>query len=313
MTGGLAGQAPATVLLFGYARADHLRRTVDALRANPLSTQTSLIVFCDAAKHSGQASAVEAVREVARSIDGFASVRHVFRARNLGLAASLIDGISTALVDAERVIVLEDDLVVAPSFLAFMNQGLELYENDDRVASIHGYTYPVDEALPETFFLRGADCWGWATWRSAWRHFEPDGRALLARLRAANLTRQFDLGGAYPYTRMLEDQIAGRNDSWAVRWHASCFLHDLLTLYPGQSLVRNIGGDDSGTHSGSTTDYDVELGEAPLPLGRIAIEESTVATRGVADFFRRKRALPRRIVNRLRRMAQPRVARHGPA
>jgi len=109
------------------------------------------------------------------------------------------------------------------------------------VGSIHGYWYPVDRQVPETFFLRGASCWGWATWSRAWQLFEGDGRQLLAELERQGLTHRFDLDGAMAYTRMLKDQIAGKNNSWAIRWHAAMFLAGRLQLSPGTSLVRNTG------------------------------------------------------------------------
>jgi hypothetical protein len=77
-----------------------------------------------------------------------------------GLAGSIIDGVSQVLGSHGRVVVVEDDLLLSPHFLSYMNDGLALYADDERVASIHGYRYPGTEPLPETFFLRGADCWG---------------------------------------------------------------------------------------------------------------------------------------------------------
>ena len=71
----------------------------------------------------------------------------------------------------DRIIVLEDDMVSSPYFLCYMNEALNLYAQDDRVACIHGYTYPCENKLPEAFFLKGADCWGWGTWRRGWKLF----------------------------------------------------------------------------------------------------------------------------------------------
>lgn len=291
-----------SVIVFAFDRPDHLGRTLLALAACAEASTTRVTIYCDGARRESDADRVAQVRSVARAATGFASVDVVERERNLGLAASIIDGVTSQLAREERVIVLEDDIVVSPHFLRYMNDALEMYANDEQVASIHGYVYPVAEALPETFFLRGADCWGWATWARAWRNFRADGPGLLSELRAQRLTRAFDFDGAYPYTRMLEDQIAGRNNSWAVRWHASCFLRGMLTLYPGRSLVVNIGNDDTGTHSGATSDYDVKLLERPVELHRIELVASTSATIAIARFFRHRRSLTRRIANRVRRM-----------
>ncbi len=298
-----APTASAPIVLFAYMRAAHLQRAVESLLRNPEAAQARLIVYCDAARRPEHRAEVEAVRRYADSIAGFAAVTRVHRDRNLGLAASIIGGVTEQLAAHDSVIVLEDDLVVSPHFLRYMNEGLSRYASEERVASVHGYAYPVAAALPETYFLRGADCWGWATWRRAWRRFEPDGRKLLAELRQRRLGHAFDLDGAYPYTHMLADQIAGRNDSWAVRWHASCFLADMLTLYPGRSLVANEGNDSSGTHGGFTRAFDVELAARPVDVAAIEIAESAPATRAVAAYFRRSRAIWRRLARRLRRYA----------
>jgi hypothetical protein len=201
------------------------------------------------------------------------------------------------------VIVLEDDLVTAPYFLRYMNEALALYENDAAVGSIHGYWYPVDCTVPETFFLRGASCWGWATWWRAWQSFEPDGQKLLSELQRRNLTRSFDLEHAIAYTRMLQNQIAGRNDSWAIRWHASMFLQQCLQLSPGTSLVRNIGFDGTGTHCVESDAYTVELAAHPVVLDRIPLRESNEARAALIRYYRSTRpSIAARAVGRLRRM-----------
>lgn len=275
----------APVVLFAYARLEHLCRVVESLRANQEAGLTSLYVFCDGPRHESNKVKTDAVREYVNSIDGFASVTRVYREQNLGLAQSIISGVSEILSEHNALIVMEDDLVVSPYFLKFMNDGLQLYREDERVASIHGYCFPVEQELPETFFLRGADCWGWATWARAWRHFEPDGQKLLNALRRERLTRAFDLDGAYPYIKMLANQVAGKNDSWAVRWHASCFIDNMLTLYPGRSLVNNIGSDDSGTHCSKTDVFDQVVAVAPINVLPVEIQENVTARDSFARFL----------------------------
>jgi len=276
----------APVALFVYNRPLHTRQTVEALLANDLVAQSDLFVFSDGAKSPQSAEAVAAVRAYVRSIRGFRSINVHERTQNAGLSASIIEGVTTLCEQYGRAIVLEDDLVTSPQFLSYMNQALLMYENDTQVASIHGYCWQASERLPETFFLRGADCWGWATWARAWRHFEPDGEKLLRLLIERGLDRAFDLDGAYAFTQMLRDQIAGRKDSWAVRWHASCFVESRFTLYPGRSLVENIGNDASGTHCQVTADFSTRLSDRPIQLRRIDIESSELARHSFAKFLR---------------------------
>jgi hypothetical protein len=275
------------VVIFAYARVDHLRKMVASLLANPEASDTDVTFYCDAPKRAAHQSQVDSVREYVANVTGFRSIRRVFRERNFGLARSVIDGVGEALRDHGRVIVLEDDLLLSPHFLAYMNAGLTRYEHDDRVASIHGYCYPVDRPLPETFFLQGADCWGWATWSRAWERLRQDGSSLLRDLKQRRLVKDFDFDWQYPFTGMLADQIAGRNSSWAILWHATCYLDGLLTLYPGRSLVENIGNDATGTHNAATNAYSRAVTLQPVKVTAIPVENCAEARQAFADFFRK--------------------------
>lgn len=282
----------APIVLFVYNRPWHTRQTVEALSRNHLAHASDLFIYSDASKTADAIQPVSEVREYLKTIDGFRSVTVTERVHNFGLAGSVIAGVSEIVEKFGQVVVLEDDLVTSPHFLSFMNDALQLYRDMEDVISIHGYLYPLAAKLPESFFLKGADCWGWATWKRGWDLFESNGRKLLSGLRARKLIRRFDFKGGYPYSRMLEDQIAGLNDSWAVRWYASALLHDKLTLYPGRSLVHNIGNDDSGTHCENARCYDTEVTSLPIPLVPLPPYEDRSALHGFESYFR-KNHLPR--------------------
>lgn len=276
----------APVALFAYRRPEHLARAVASLAANAEAPHTDLFVFCDGAKRPAEQPAVDAVRRVAHGIRGFRSVSVIEQAGNLGLAASVIGGVTRVLEERDRVVVVEDDLVLSPFFLQFMNESLEYYAAEARVATIHAYIFPVRRPLPETFFLKGAECWGWATWRRAWRTFNDDAAGLLREIRKRGLEHEFDMDGAYGYTAMLEAQLLGKVDSWSIRWRASCYLAGMLTLYPGRSLVQNLGLDATGTHRDFSSDFDVQLAAEPIKIRPIALEPSTEGRAAYVEFFR---------------------------
>lgn len=293
----------APIGLFVYKRPEHTARVLEGLRNNREARDSDLFVFSDGAKDALASDRVSAVRALVRQRMGFRSVTVVEQSMNLGLARSIVTGVADLTRRFGRVIVLEDDVVPAPYFLQYMNAALDKYEQAEQVVSIHGYSYPVARSLPETFFLRGADCWGWATWERGWRVFEPDGAKLLARLSESGLSHAFDLDGGYPYTKMLEDQVAGRNDSWAIRWHAAAFLKGLLTLYPGSSQVQNIGTDGSGTHGGCAAHFLHASWGRPVKLEDIPIQESRRAREAFVQMLKSLQpSLARRIWTRLRRM-----------
>ena len=154
------------------------------------------------------------------------------------------------------------------------------------MASIHGYLYPVKSSLPETFFIRNADCLGWGTWGRAWDHFQPDGNILLKELTDSGQIKTFDFGGVYPFTRMLRDQIAGKNSSWAIRWYASAFLNNMFTLYPGRSLVYHAGNDGTGENTGFDSLLNVELSRTPIDVSRIPFRQDPVAYEAFAKFYK---------------------------
>ena len=257
----------APVVLFAFNRPSHMERTLEALAANDLAACTRLHIHIDGPRSANDIPNIVACAKVAARPWNFANIEIHVRDSNQGLAASIIGGVTAMLEQHERVIVMEDDLVTSRYFLQYMNDGLGTYADEPKVASIHGWCFPHEvQNPPETFFLRGADCWGWATWRRAWRYFEPDSGILLKRLAQAGLESAFDVGDSYPYVRMLQDQHAGRVNSWAIRWHAATFLENMYTLNPGRSLVHNIGIDSSGTNCGTTRTFDVPLADSPIQV-----------------------------------------------
>lgn len=292
----------APIVLFLYNRPDHARRTVEALQRNERAGQSMLFVFCDGPRTAQDAPAVEAVRDFARTITGFAEIHVIERERNLGLSASIIDGVSDICRRFGRVVVLEDDLVTAPHFLRYMNDALDLYAADERVIAVQGYVFPVAASLPETFFLKDPGCWGWATWERGWALFDSDGPRHLAAIRRSHREREFDMDGGSPYVAMLEDQIAGKNNSWAILWYASAFLRGKLTLHPGMSLVQNVGFDGSGTHTGVSTDFAVALADRPVTVAPVPVEENLVARQAISAYLSGLR--PSGITRLLRRLAR---------
>jgi hypothetical protein len=284
-------QVAAPIALFVFNRQWHTQQTIEALRNNELAAKSELFIFSDGPRYRSDKGKVQSVRQYLKTVSGFKNMAIFERTENLGLGPSIIDGVTELINRYGRVVVLEDDMVTSPYFLRFMNDALDFYNDEERVISIHGYIYPMKEQLPETFFLKGADCWGWATWKRGWDLFETNGKKLLDELKARKLTREFDFNGSYSYTRMLANHVRGKNNSWAIRWYASAFLKDKLTLYPGISLVKNIGMDASGTHCIPTDMFKADLSDRPIRIERIPVEENSASKIEFAAFLKRSEAL----------------------
>jgi hypothetical protein len=234
----------APIILFAFNRPEHTRRTLSALKQNHLADSSLLFIYIDGPKRDftdEQIQKINAVKEVAKEEQWCSEVKIIESKTNKGLAVSIMEGVTQIVNNFGRVIVLEDDLVSDKWFLKFMTDALTVYENEDEVVSVTGYIYPVNKPLPNNFFLKGTDCWGWATWKRGWDIFENDGNKLLTELETKKLTSDFDFYDSYPYVQMLRDQIANKNNSWSILWCASAYLKNKYTLYPGHSLIQNIG------------------------------------------------------------------------
>jgi hypothetical protein len=259
----------APIALFVYARPEHTHLTVQALQKNTLATQSDLFIFSDAAKSDSQKKAVEQVRDYVHKITGFKSITIIEQKKNKGLANSIIDGVSAICEQHGKVIVLEDDLETSPYFLDYMNKALLRYENDTKVMQISGHMFDVDiNCTEDAFFLPFATSWGWATWANRWSLFDENCSGYHQLKNDKRAIKLFNLNNSYPYFKMLEAQIAGKIDSWAIRWNLTVFLRKGLVLFPSSSLVSNHGFDGSGVHcrynkSNAATINIIEINDFP--------------------------------------------------
>ncbi len=288
----------APIVLFTYNRPWHTRQTVEALQKNESASESELFIFSDGPK-PGSEEKVKEVREYLKTITGFKKVTIIEREKNWGLANNIIDGVTKIVNEYGKIVVLEDDLVTSPYFLKFMNEALKMYRDEKKVACISGYIYPI-EGLPDLFFIKGADCWGWATWDRAWKIFEKDGKKLLEEVKRRKLEKLIDFNGSYPYVKMLKDQIKGKNNSWAVRWYISAFLKDMLCLYPGRSYIQNIGFDKEATHTkGDKTIFEVALNDK-YKFEKIEPVENAEARKMIEEYLERiKPTILRKIKSRI--------------
>lgn len=261
-----------SICVFAYKRPDHLHACLSALLKNEEARDLDLRVYVDGPRQLSDEYAQQKVLSVCNQPWPFLSFKVIQREANEGLYKSLTGGITETLCDYDSVIVVEDDIEASPFLIRYLLGGLSLYLDAKNVASIHGYTPPIKQQLPETFFLRGADCWGWATWRDQWDFFRHDAAAMAQEIRHQGLVHEFNLNGNYDYLGMLDARAAGLNNSWAICWHASCFLANKLTLYPGKSLVKNIGLDGSGEHCGPSKVMATEASQSPVQVAKIPIE-----------------------------------------
>ena len=249
----------APIVLFVYNRLNHTKITLEALQKNQLANESNLFIYSDSAKTDNDKPAVKQVREFIKTIVGFKDITIIERDKNLGLAESVIDGVTKVVCEFGKVIVLEDDLVTSPKFLKFMNEALDFYQEEDNVYSITGYSHTDrDICLSDSYFLNLTSSWSWATWSNKWKQLSRDKKQLQKIINATNEERKlFNFDNSYDFINMARLQIADDINSWAIYWYLTVFKHNGLTLYPRERLVKNIGFDGSGTHCSAVEQRDV--------------------------------------------------------
>lgn len=298
----------APIIIFAYNRPDHLTKTLQALSHNTLAGESVLYVYCDGAKDDASEvnrRRIEKVRLIAHSAEGFKEVHVIERDRNYGLASNIVDAVTQVVNKYGRVITLEDDVVTSPGFLRYMNEALDVYQDEEKVMHVSGYMYPHKGHLPETFFFPvpypGG---GWATWARAWKYYDDDTKAVYDQWK--DHWDVFDvLGGDY-LSKQLIANYNGTLRTWFVKWHAAMMSRGAQTLYPHQSLTNNIGFDNQATNCTTTTKFDVEELADSVRVERIPVRINRKASRLIFDFYqghwynkRRRKALVQKIARTL--------------
>ena len=241
----------APILLFVYKRLDTLRQTVNSLQENSLAAESELFIFSDFGRSEAEKSLVEQVRVYLKTITGFRKV-HIFEsAINKGLANSIISGVTRIINEYGRVIVLEDDLLLTPNFLSFMNTALDKYENNREVYSISGFMFDIRNkaGYPYDIFFTKRHCsWGWAMWKDRWNEIDWEVTDFSEFNQSVSLKREFDSIGS-DLSSSLARQMAGKINSWAIRCNYHQFKKQTYTVYPLRSKVVNIGFGLDATHT----------------------------------------------------------------
>lgn len=280
------------IVLFVYDRPIHALRTLKGLRDNHLSDKSILYIYADGAKKNASTDELIRIKETRENIRKENWCKDVFiieSEENKGLADSIIIGVTETVNKYGKVIVLEDDLNTSPYFLQYMNDALSLYEDEEKVMHISGYMFPVKTKLPETFFYNTASCWGWGTWKRAWKHFEPNAHLLMNKIEKLGLLKKFNIEGTYCFSCQLKRNISGEAKTWAIKWYASIFLKEGLSLHPYPSLVNNIGHDGSGEHCIKSERFNWSKLADKIKVEKIELKESLVARKNMRHFYRKQR------------------------
>lgn len=233
----------APIVLFTYNRPRHTKATLDALKANHLAPRAVLYIYQDGLKENATKSN--------ENSKYFKEITLIQRERNFGLADSIIDGVTNIINKYGTIIVLEDDIVVSPVFLDFMNAALNYYKDQPKVWSIAGWGYPITtQDLGDCYFWRIPHCWGWASWSDRWQHFKRDMSLDFKNSFNKSDIAYINLDGAADYFSHFTLNHKGKLKTWAIFNYLIAHKHNALTLCPSISYIHQIGFDGSGVHCG---------------------------------------------------------------
>jgi len=258
------------VVIFVYNRPLHTKEMLKSLNQCRGCGQTELFIYADGPKTSNDTK-VNEVRAIIHNFEKnnqFASVNIIESDRNRGLAASVISGVTSIIERYGRVIVLEDDLVVSDDFLEYMNEALAYYEDYPKVWSIAGYSPKMpaaEKSGADVYVCLRAGSWGWATWKDRWDMVDWDVSDYDIFRQDRKKRKAFDRRSP-GMTKMLDMQMNGEIDSWAIRWCYTQFKEDMYTINPTYSRIKNLGVDGSGTHGVTSGKWDVELKQMDKPI-----------------------------------------------
>ena len=246
------------ILFLVFNRPEITSQVFNAVRrARP----ASLYVAADGprADRAGEVELVERVRKIATAVDWPCDVKTLFRKSNLGCKLAVSGAITWFFEHEEEGIIIEDDCLPHLDFFNFCENLLDYYRDDESVHVITGNNFQNGQqrGTGTYYFSKYNHCWGWATWRRAWKNYQGD------LLFWPSWKQSDDWRANCPdkverrYWEKIFDLVhAGGIDSWAYPWTACVWKHGGVTV----NLVTNICFGADATHT-----YDPSASQASLP------------------------------------------------
>ena len=251
------------VLFLVFNRPDTTKQVFEAIRqAKP----PKLYVAADGQREDkpGEGEKCEQVRRIATQVEWDCEVKTLFREKNLGCRVGVSSAIDWFFENVEEGIILEDDCLPSLSFFWFCEELLERYRGDMRIMAVSGDNFQKAPARNEFsyYFSRFNHCWGWASWRRAWLHYEKDMQSW-PYIRDNDYMQDIlsDKTAVKYWGEIFEIAYRNKIDSWAYRWTFSCWMQNGLTVLPNVNLVSNIGFSGDATH---TTGEDCAYTKMPV-------------------------------------------------
>lgn len=241
----------APIVLFTYNRLNLLKLCINSLKKNEFSKYSKLYIYSDGPKNSSDKVRIKKVRKYLKKIHGFKKKIIVLRKNNFGLTRNIINGVTNTIKKEKKIIVLEDDLIVSKYFLKFMNEALNKYKKQKKIWHISGWNYNLKIDIHEdSYFTRGMNCWGWATWHDRWKYFEKKPKKIINTWDKKKI-KGFNFDNSINFYSQILRNYNNKLNSWAIFWYASIYSNKKLCLNPTKSLTQNLGISTRATNTKS--------------------------------------------------------------
>lgn len=247
----------STILCFGFDRPMHLERMLNSLEKNHESIDSDVYICIDGPADGTDLEMHSKTVEVAKKNWNFKSTKLILREKNLDCRTNIINTITELFKTNDRLIILEDDLVLGPNFLSYMNAALHKYLNKKEMWCINGYSYPQLNFKSGSSVSKYVSPWGWGTWSDRWEIFvneDYDKKNFISSL-SENDRKKFNVENLYDWEDIIVKNELGKISAWDAYWYQAVFMNKGFTLYPNKSHIRNEGFDGTGMHCSSTNDW----------------------------------------------------------
>jgi hypothetical protein len=233
-----------------FTRSDTFQQVFNEVRkARP----SRLFLFQDGPRGERDMAGIEACRKIVseENIDWECEVHRNYQETNLGCMIAGYTSHRWAFSLAEKVMVIEDDVVPSQSFFPFCKELLDRYEHDERITMISGFN--VDEqtpGIPYDYFFTSAFCiWGWASWRRVVSQWDEQYSFLndsFAMHQLDQLIRQ--RGYRKSFIKMCKDhRDSGKPQFESIFW-ATMLFNNGLAIMPTKNMINNIGATAESAH-----------------------------------------------------------------
>lgn len=159
------------LLLVGFNRVDYFDQTLTSLEANDEAHKCDLHIYLDGGPKANQSALKERI-----NASTFKSITLVARNENWGIGRHLIDARRTLFDELhyDRVLLFEDDMVLAPSYVATVLSIMDWSEQFNDVGTVMAYTINKDspeeqESQTDQVVATNRHFWGYGMSRSVWQ------------------------------------------------------------------------------------------------------------------------------------------------